>query len=94
MSRLLSSPDFMPDVCSTCRGVLRLQARWTRVQGTGETRRQRIERMAEEARWFVLTLEKVRPCPSHRGVLRLACHLTDELETVELSRGTRMECAS
>jgi hypothetical protein len=50
--------------------------------------------MAEEARWFVLALEKVRPCPAHRGVLRLACHLADQLESVERFRDTRMECPS
>jgi hypothetical protein len=92
MSRPWPSTDTMSDVCSTCRGVLRLQARWTRLQETGESRRERIERMAAEAQWFVLTLEKVRPCPSHAGVLRLARHLARELWSTDPFRAVLVEC--
>ena len=80
------------DICRTCQGVLRLQARWTRLEVTGDARRQAVERLGAEARWFVQTLEKVRPCPSHAGVLRLARHLTESLATVGQNRSTVEEC--
>ena len=92
MSRPFSFTDVAPDVCSTCHGVLRLQARWTRLRETGEERQQKIERMAAEARWFVMTLEKVRPCPSHAGVLRLARHLAGEPGTADPRRAVLVEC--
>jgi hypothetical protein len=83
MSRLFASAEPVSEVCSTCRGVLRLQARWTRPQATGEERRQEIARLALQVRWFVLALNKTRPCPSHRGTLRLARHLVMTFEAVE-----------
>jgi hypothetical protein len=83
MSRLFASAEPVSDICSTCHGVLRLQARWTRLQATGEVSQERITRLALEARWFVLALEKTQPCPSHRGTLRLAKHLILSFEVAE-----------
>jgi len=80
------------EICSTCRGVLRLQARWTRLEGAGEARHESVERMGAEARWFVMALEKGRPCPSHAGVSRLAQHLAEEIDIAYLFRAERVEC--
>jgi hypothetical protein len=91
MSRLLPFEDIANDICLTCNGVLRLQARWTQFQGTGASRREDVERMAQEARWFAMALKKIRPCPSHGGVRRLASDLADELEAIDRFRGLRVE---
>lgn len=76
MIRQALSPAPAGDPCLTCQGVLRLQARSTRAGGED------IERIQAEARWLVLALKRVRPCPSHAGVLRLAHHLAGEIEDV------------
>ena len=91
MSQLELPPDTVTAACVTCHGALRLQARWTRHRA-GESRRDDIERMAQEARWFAMALEKIRPCPSHGGIRLLASELAEELRTVDLFRDTRMEC--
>ena len=91
MSQLDLAPNTVTAVCTTCHGVLRLQARWTHFRA-GESRREDVERMAGEARWFAMALEKIRPCPSHGGIRLLASELAQELEAVDLFRDTRMEC--
>jgi NMD protein affecting ribosome stability and mRNA decay len=91
MSQLELHPDWPTAVCSTCHGVLRLQARWTRARA-GERTRESVERMAEEARWFAMALEKIDLCPSHGGIRRLARELARELEAVGVFCDA-LECA-
>jgi hypothetical protein len=69
------------DLCTTCYGVLRLQDRIVRSNG-----RLDHERVLAEARWFLATLEKVRPCASHKGVTRLARYLTEKLDAAEAGK--------
>lgn len=67
------------DLCRTCLGVLRLQARLTRLDRAAADVDQEAERLFAEARWFVLALGRVRPCAGHKGVTRLARLLAETL---------------
>jgi hypothetical protein len=86
------TPETTFDICSTCQGVIRLQARCTRLRADADVVGPGVERLGAEARWFVQTLEKVRPCPSHAGVLRLARHLAGEPGTADPFRAALVEC--
>jgi hypothetical protein len=72
--------DRLEDPCATCRGVLRLQERATRLNSVDEAGRMRI---AAAARWFVLVLMKVPNCRGHRSRQHLALHLTRTLGALE-----------